>query len=134
MVFSKEVPMKRLPFYFFVLPAVILIAAAAVAIEIDYQKLTERGGVEALISYDPLGPNNQIAAYLKFINNNDYAVDVTWMPIISCGDGPPKEGISGVSHLDGRASYEVTLWRTGVCGLVKISDFKVKMEVKESSR
>jgi hypothetical protein len=130
-IFTKEAPMKLIPFHFFVLAAAIFVASAALAVDVNYQPLSTQNGVAVMVSYDPLGPNNQIMAYLKFINNNDYPADVTWKPVISCGDAAPKEGSGGAFHIDAKASYGVTLWRSQACGLMKIRDFTVKLEVKK---
>jgi hypothetical protein len=85
-----------------------------------------------MAAFDPLGPNNQIAAYIRFVNRNSYKVNITWTPVISCGEGPSRKGYGAPFSMDAAASYEVTLWRSSACGVGSIKDVKVEMKVEKA--
>ncbi|MDA8433807.1 MAG: hypothetical protein M0Z60_12725 [Nitrospiraceae bacterium] len=122
--------MKIIRFLSVIVSAAMLLASSAMAL--DYQTVSSQDGVDAMISYDPLGPNNQIAAGLKIVNTNDYAVDVTWRPVIACGNSAAEERGSNALSLAAGASYGLNLWRSTICGHRSITSFTVKMEVKKT--
>ncbi len=88
-------------------------------------------GVEATVRYDPLGPNNAIVAFVRFINNNTYKVHVDWEPVITCGGGNAEAGYGEPFDIDGGGSYQVNIWRTQACRDVKLEDLSVRMYVKK---
>ena len=106
---------------------------ATTAAAIEYQPVAKKEGVEATVSYNPLGPNNQIVAYIKFVNSNSYKVDLDWKPVMTCGAGEVIEGASGGLSLDAKSTFEVTLWRSRACGLRQMEKLDVKMKVKQST-
>ncbi len=98
----------------------------------DYQRVAAREGVEALVQYNPLGPNNLIVAYVKFVNKNRYGVDVDWKPIITCEGGERREGYSEGFSMDEGGTYEVTIWRSSACGSGALRSIGVQMTVKKA--
>jgi hypothetical protein len=100
----------------------------------DYEHLASQGGVDAMVSYHPLGYNNQIVAYLKFLNKNRHGVQVNWKLTINCA-GAEKKTIDGDAFdMDEDGSYEVTIWRSQACGLRSMKGLGVQMDVKEGRR
>ena len=122
--------MKYIRFLLITVCAATFLASLAMAL--DYQTVSTKNGVEAMISYDPVGPNNEIAAALKIVNTNDYAVDVVWTPVIACGAEAPQARGSNALSLGAGKSFAMNLWRSTTCGLRSITSFEVKMEVKKS--
>jgi hypothetical protein len=108
-----------------------LIALSAAAGQ-DYHSIATQGGVEVMAAFDPLGPNNQLAAYVKFVNKNGYKVNVTWTPFITCRRGPAKKGYGAPFSMEAGASYEVNLWRSSTCAVGSIRDVTVDVEVKKA--
>lgn len=123
--------MKQLRFHLVIVGALLCMLSAAAAIE--YQPLVTEEGVEAMVSYDPLGPNNQIVAYVKFVNSNSYKVDVDWRPVITCEGTGVVRGAGGGFSIDAKSTFEVTLWRSMACGLRQIKNLNVRMNVKKST-
>ena len=121
----------KTPYIIFVAAAVfpVLVSSSGAA---DYQSVTVKEGIEVMILYNPLGPNNQIVANIKFINHNDYKAEVSWMPLISCGEGNNHKGYGASFSIGAGQSYVVPLWRSGACAQGKIASFDVEMEVKEA--
>ncbi len=107
----------------------IVICAASGAAAQGYQNILTQGGVQVMVALDPLGPNNQIAAYIKFVNQNSHKVNIAWTPVITCAAGPVKQGYGAPISLEAAASYEVSLWRSSACSMGRIRDLKVEMEV-----
>jgi hypothetical protein len=108
----------------------LFIASGAAAQQ--YSSIGTQDGVEVMAAFDPLGPNNQIAAYIKFVNKNKFKVDITWAPVISCGKEPAKKGFGSPFSMDAAASYEVRLWRSSACGVGAIKDLRVDMKVERT--
>jgi hypothetical protein len=120
--------MKRLFWLIAAFCMVIFLSSPAPAQE--YQNLSTKGGVEVMVALDPLGPNNQIAAYIKFVNQNGYKVNITWKPVITCEGEPAKKGYGAPFSMDAASSYEVRLWRSSACAVSSIKDLNVDMEVR----
>lgn len=110
--------------------AAFVLSAAMAA---DYKQVLTQEGVEVMVQDNPLGPNNQIVAYVKFTNNNDHKVDVSWKPVITCEGGEIKTGANAGFGMSAGESYEVNIWRSQACGLKKIMNLSVDMEVKEAA-
>ena len=124
--------MKKLRGLIVILCLTLLVITAAMAA--DYEHLASQGGVEAMVRYNPLGYNNQIVAYLKFLNNNRYGVRVNWKLTMTC-EGAGKKTIDGTAFdMDENGSYEVTIWRSQACGLRSMKGLGAQMEVKEGTR
>jgi hypothetical protein len=131
-LFYEEASMNKLCFLLGVFCLSVFVASAVMAA--DTRTLAIREGVEASIQYDPLGPNNQIVAYVSFINKNQYKVEVSWQSIIICEDDYKREGpITSMSINEGD-TYVVNIWRTSACVYGRIKDFSVNMEVKKANR
>jgi hypothetical protein len=128
----KEGTMKKL-YCLIVVSCISLFAASGVAAQ-QYVIIGMQDGVEVTAAFDPLGPNNQIAAYIKFVNKNKFKVDITWTPFISCGRGPAKKGFGAPFSMDAGASYQVRLWRSSACGVGAIRDLNVEMKVGKAAR
>lgn len=120
--------MRRMWYLFglFVVVGVFLLSASSGFAE--YKFLESHDGVEVQVNYDPLGPSNQIAAYLKFFNKNSYQVKVTVAPIIDCG-GDMKKGSQDNFVLFDGDTHEITLWRSSSCGYNKIQNLRIQMDV-----
>jgi hypothetical protein len=123
--------MNRSRSYFGVVCVVLSMVTAAAAIE--YQPLATEKGVEAMVSYNPLGPNNEIVAFIRFVNNNSYKVAVDWKPVIDCGGSEVIKGAAAGFSIDAKSTFEVTLWRSMACGLRQIKNLSVQMTVQRSS-
>lgn len=123
--------MKKLFCFIAALCAAAFFLSAAMAA--DYQHVPAQEGVEVRVQNNPLGPNNQIVAYVKFTNHNDYKVDVSWKPVITCEGGEKKTGTSADFSMGAGESYTVNIWRSQACGLTKIINLGVDMEVKEAA-
>jgi hypothetical protein len=109
-----------------------MFVASAAAAE-DYKEPSgTREGVDVMVTINPLGPNNQIAAYVKFVNNNAYKVNIKWTPIITCEGGDIKKGYGADFSMNDGASYEVTIWRSTACGFQDVKDITVETEVKRA--
>lgn len=108
-----------------------MFVASAAAAE-DYKDLGTREGVDVMVAIDPLGPNNQIVAYVKFVNNNGYKVNIKWTHIITCEGGNIKKDYGADFSMNAGASYEVTIWRSAACGVQEMKDLRVEMEVKRA--
>jgi hypothetical protein len=115
-----------------VVAACLSLFAAAVAAAPSYRLIAAQDGVEVLTAFDPFGPNNQITAHVKFVNTNGYRVKITWNPVVTCKEGPAKNGYGAPFGLEAGASYEVSLWRTSTCSIGSIKDLSVEMEVKRA--
>lgn len=99
----------------------------------DYQHVATHEGVEVMVQYDPMGPNNLIVANVKFVNENKYGVAVSWMPIITCEGDYSREGpVAGFSMNEGE-TYVVTIWRSAACGPGRIKNFSVNMDAKKAN-
>ncbi len=123
--------MKQLRFHLVIAGALLCMLSAAAATE--YQPLATKEGVETMVSFDPLGPNNQIVAYVKFVNSNSYKVDVDWKPVMTCEGGEIIRGAAAGFSMDAKSAFEVTLWRSKACGLRQIEKLTVEMKVKKSA-
>lgn len=121
--------MKKLWLLFVVLCVSALAAAPVIAA--DYQ--TTRDGVEVTVQLNPLGPNNSIVAYVKFINNNQYRVEVNWMPVITCEGENRREGPAAGFGVNEGETYVVNIWRSAACGQGRIKEFVVEMDVKKTN-
>jgi hypothetical protein len=108
-----------------------MILASNVAAQ-NYETIGGEDGVDVLAAIDPHGPNNLVAAYVRFINNNSYEVNIKWTPVMTCQNGNTKKGYGADFSIKGGGSYEVTIWRSGACGERRITDFKVEMAVKKA--
>ena len=87
-----------------------------------------------MVLRNPLGYNNQIVAYLKFLNKNRYGVQVNWKLTMSC-EGTGKKTIDGTAFdMDENGSYEVTIWRSQACGLRSMKGLGVQMDVIKGNR
>jgi hypothetical protein len=111
----------------------LVIFAASAAGAQDYRTILTQGGVEVMVALDPLGPNNQIEAYVKFVNLNGYKVNITWTPFITCERGPAKKGYGTPFSMNATSSYEARLWRSAACMVGSIKDLKVDMEVSAAA-
>ncbi len=120
--------MKKIYCLFFFVCILTFLASAAGA---DYQHVDTKDGVEVMVEFNPLGPNNAIVASVKFINTNQYKVEVAWKPLITCDDGSVREGSVGSFGLDGNATSVVNIWRLAACGQREVRDLSVDMEVKK---
>jgi hypothetical protein len=115
-----------------ILVAVLIsVFAASIAMAVDYQSIGTQDGVEIMVSYNPFGYNNLIVAFIKFVNTNTYKVDIDWTPIISCEGFPIKKGYGAPFTLNGKKSYEVTVWRSQACGHADLKSIRVEMHVKK---
>ena len=124
--------MKRL-YCLIVVACIALFAAAGLAAQ-QYSAIGTQDGVEVMAAVDPFGPNNQMAAHIKFVNKNQYKVGITWTPVITCEKGPAKKGFGAPFSMDAGASYEVRLWRSSACGVGAIKDLSVKMKVEKAGQ
>jgi hypothetical protein len=115
-----------------VVASCISLLALSTAAAQDYHSITTKAGVEVTASFDPLGPNNQLTAYVKFVNKNGYKVNVTWTPSVTCKKGPAKKRYGAPFTMEAGASYEVSLWRSSTCAVGSIRNLNVDMEVKKA--
>jgi hypothetical protein len=115
-----------------ILAAFIFLSLASYSGAADYQPISEKDGVEVMILYNPLGPNNQVVANIKFVNHNSYRADVSWTPLIYCGEESNHKGYGASFRIDPEASYVVPLWRSSACAQGRITNFNVEMEVKKA--
>ncbi len=122
--------MNRSRSYLVVLCAALCVVTTAAAIQ--YRPLVAKNGVEATVSYNQLGPNNQVVAYVKFLNTNDYKVDVNWKPVITCGSSQVIKGAAARFSIEAKSSFEVTIWRSMACGSRPMQTMTVEMEVTKS--
>lgn len=97
----------------------------------NYRHLETKDGVEVMAELYPLGPNNQIVAYIKFVNNNSYRVDVNWTPFFACEGSGINSGYGANFSMEAEGSYEVTIWRLGACGNAALKSIRVEMFVKQ---
>jgi len=127
--------MEKLRCLIVIVCASLLTMSAAMAS--DDQDLETQGGVEITVHviYDPFGPNNLIAAFINFENNNAYEVHVIWQPTITCaGSSDMTKGYGEPFVMSEGGSYQVTIWRTQTCGNRKLEDIKVEiLEVKKTT-
>ena len=121
--------MKRLCCFIGMLVVSLLVISAAMAE--DPGQPFAKGGVEVRVRYNPLGPNNAITAFVKFINNNRYKVHVDWEPIITCSGGNKKTGYGAPFEMDEGGSYQVNIWRAQTCQDRELEDLSVEMHVKQ---
>ena len=124
----KEEGMKKLCFLIVALCVSAFLTSAAMSA--GYQHVITQEGIEVTVQNNPLGPNNQIVAYVKFINNNGYKVNVNWKPIITCEGGDIRTGTSASFGMSEGGSYEVNIWRSQACGLKQMIKLDVEMDVK----
>lgn len=122
--------MKKLGFIVLAVCISVLAASSAEA-QRDYQLIGNQEGVEVLVRYNPLGSNNLIVAFIKFVNKNEYKVHVAWTPLISCGDLPPKKGYGEPFSLQEKGTYEVNIWRSQACGQEPLKGIRVEMHLKK---
>jgi len=116
-----------------VIVCVSLLAVSA-AMASDVHDLEIEGGVEVTVIYDPLGPNNLIAAFINFDNNNAYKVHVSWQAVIMCEGSDITKGYGEPFVMSEGGSYQVTIWRSATCGNRKLEDIKVEIfEVKKTT-
>jgi len=116
-----------------VIVCVSLLAISA-AMASDDQHLETEGGVKVTVIYDPVGPNNLIAAYIRFVNKNAYKVHVNWQPTITCEGSDMTKGQGEPFVMSEGGSYQVTIWRSPTCGNRKLKDIKVEIfEVKKTT-
>jgi hypothetical protein len=106
--------------------------AISSAMASDNQDLETQGGVEVIVKYYPLGPNNLIVAFVNFVNNNAYKVHVNWKPIITCEGSDMRKGYGEPFVMSEGGSYQVTIWRSQACGDRKLENIRVEMEVKDN--
>lgn len=106
----------------------IFVASAATAQQ-DYHQIDQQGGVQVMARYNPFGDNNLIVAFVRFVNTNQYKVNVVWTPFISCQDLPVKRGYGAPFTLGENKSHEITIWRSQACGPAKLEGIKVEMSV-----
>jgi hypothetical protein len=119
---------------FLIVVACLSLLAVSAASAADYEHLASQGGVEAMVLYNPLGYNNQIVAFIKFLNKNRYAVHVEWKLSMTCA-GVEKKTIDGDAFdMDENGSYEVNIWRSQACGLRAMQGLAAQMDVKEGNR
>ncbi len=110
----------------------LLAISAAMASDVNHPET--QGGVEVTVIYDPLGPNNLIAAFVNFVNKNAYKVHVSWQPIITCEGSDMTKGYGEPFVMSEGGSYQVTIWRSPTCGNRKLEDIRVEMlEVKKTT-
>lgn len=110
----------------------VSLLAISTAMASDDQHLEE--GVGVVVKYDPLGPNNLIAAFVNFANNNAFKVHVSWQPIITCEGTDMTKGYGEPFVMSAGGSYQVTIWRSRTCGNRKLKDIRVEiMEVKKTT-
>lgn len=110
---------------------IFFFVVSAAAVE-DYKDPGTDEGVNAMVAIDPLGPNNLVAAFVKFVNHNGYKVNIKWTPLITCEGTKIQKGYGADFSMDAGASYEVTIWRSAACGVPDIKELKVEMEVKKA--
>jgi hypothetical protein len=120
--------MKKLYLFVVVLSAF----AASSALAEDYKHLVTHDGVEVMVQYDPLGPNNAIVADVEFVNKNPYSVDVNWKWVITCEGENKREGPTVSFSMDEGGTHVVDIWRLEACGQGRIKDFGVEMDVKKA--
>ncbi len=116
-----------------VVVCVSLLAIPAAVASAD-QHLETQGGVKVTVIYDPFGPNNLIAASIRFVNTNEYKVHVSWQPTITCEGSDLTKGQGEPFVISEGGSYQVTIWRSQTCGNRKLADIKVEIfEVKKAT-
>lgn len=123
--------MKKFFYYFAGVCICVFFVSAVLGAE--YQKVVSGEGVDVMVQYDPLGPNNEIVAYVKFINNKQYPVEVNWYPVITCVNENKREGAFNGFSLNQGESLVVKIWRLEACGQGRIKDFKVVLDVKKDN-
>ncbi len=111
----------------------MLALAVSFGMAADDQHIAARNGIKVRVQYDPQGPNNLIVAYVKFINENQYRVNINWWPIITCENGDKREGAVAAFSMDQGGTYVVTIWRSQACGQGRINNIDVEMDVKQAS-
>jgi len=110
--------------------SLLLITSATAS---DNQNAATQEGVKVIVTYDPLGPNNLIVAFVKFVNNNAYKVRVNWKPIIKCAGSDVREGYGEPFTMSKGESYQVNIWRSLTCGNSKLEDLSVEMDVEKTT-
>jgi hypothetical protein len=120
--------MKKLCCLIVIVCVSLLVISAAMASD------KTQGGVEVIVTYDPLGPNNLVVAFVKFVNNNAYKVHVNWKPIITCAGSDMRKGDGEPFVMSEGGSYQVSIWRSLACGNGKLEDLSVEMDVQEEKR
>lgn len=98
----------------------------------DGQDHQTQGGVEVVVQHNPLGPNNAIVAYIKFINNNQFRIEVNWTPVITCAGEKEREGPATSFSMNGGERSVVNIWRLTACGNRPMEGLRVKMDVKKA--
>ena len=118
---------KLLVLLFFVMTLSLIVISDAIAAD------TTKEGVDAIVKYDPLGPNNLIGAFVQFVNHNAYKVRVIWTPVITCSGSDKKEGYGEPFIMNKGESYQATIWRAGTCGNRKLENLSVEMNVEKAT-
>lgn len=116
---------------FVILVTCISVFAVSFAAAQDYKSIGTLDGVEAMVRYNPFGYNNLIVAFIKFVNTNNYKVDVEWSPLIHCEGLSAKKGYGAPFTLEEKGSYQVTIWRSQACGHGTLKGLEVEMNVKK---
>ena len=98
-----------------------------------WQEVVIEEGVDAIVKYDPLGPNNLIGAFVQFVNHNAYKVRVIWTPVITFSGSDKKEGYGEPFIMNKGESYQATIWRAGTCGNRKLENLRVEMNVEKAT-
>lgn len=127
--FRKEDYMKKMNILFAVF--CVLALSASFSIAADDQPEARRG-IRVNVQYDPLGPNNLIVAYVKFINENQYRVEGNWWPVITCEDGNRRQGLVAALNLNQGETLAVNIMRSAACGPGRVKDIYVEMNVNKA--
>jgi hypothetical protein len=122
--------MKRSGWLVIALCIVLLVVSAATAQ--DYKRIASFGGVEVTAAIEPLGHNNLMSAFIRFVNHNQYKVNVAWTPVITCQGAPSRNGYGEPFSMDAGATYVARLWRSSTCGPGSIRNIAVEMTVKRA--
>jgi hypothetical protein len=120
--------MKKLHVFFVVLFMFASVVSFSIAAD---DQLATRDGINVRVQYDPMGPNNLIVAYVKFINENQYRVEVNWWPVITCESEDKREGPAASFSMNEGGTYVVNIWRSAACGQGRIKNIDVEMAVKK---
>ena len=110
---------------------ITVFAASAATAQQGYQQFGEQEGVEVMVKYHPLGHNNLVVAFIKFVNTNPYKVDVDWIPYMTCENLPVKKGYGTPFSLSEKGTHEVNVWRSQACGNATLQNIRVDMHVKK---
>ncbi len=117
---------------FLIVALCIALFEAQTAAAQQYTSFGTWEGVEVLTQIDPLGPNNQIGAYVKFVNHNKYKVNIEWTPLITCAGQTARKSYGEPFSIDAEASYEATIWRSSTCHMGSIKELEIEIKVKRA--